>query len=44
MKEVLCKIFGHSKKVTYGHEKDMFGYEYVWQPKYCSRCGKKIGV
>ena len=44
MKELLCKIFGHSKRDALPNEieKDMFGYAYVWQPKYCRRCGKRL--
>lgn len=42
MKHLICKIFGHSKKTIRGKQKDMFGYEYVWQPEYCSRCGERV--
>jgi len=40
--KLICKLFGHSKKTVSAHEKDMFGYEYVWQKLYCSRCGKRV--
>ena len=40
MKYILCLLFGH-KLVAY-HDKDMFGYEYIWQKQYCSRCGKRF--
>ncbi len=37
---ILCKIGIH--KLVRGHEKDMFGYEYVWQPMVCKRCNKRV--
>ncbi|HZK34884.1 MAG TPA: hypothetical protein VFD33_06215 [Bacillota bacterium] len=40
MKRIICFLLGH-KPVT-GQEKDMFGFEYVWQKAHCSRCGKKL--
>lgn len=39
---LICKIFGHSKKKIYANEKDMFGHNYVWQPRICNRCGKRL--
>jgi len=39
---LLCKLFGHSKKIIKSHDKDMFGLEYVWQRKYCARCRKRV--
>lgn len=40
MKKVLCLILGH--KPVMASEKDMFGYEYIWQKVYCGRCGKRL--
>jgi hypothetical protein len=38
--KLVCIIMGH--KIVAAHDKDMFGYEYVWQKKYCSRCGMRV--
>jgi hypothetical protein len=38
--KLLCWLGIH--KLVTAHEKDMFGYEYVWQPKVCKRCGKRV--
>lgn len=38
--KIVCKFSGH--RPLYDHEKDMFGYEYVFQKCHCSRCGKRL--
>lgn len=40
LNKIFCLIFGHIPITE--HEKDMFGYEYVWQKVYCERCGKSL--
>jgi hypothetical protein len=40
LKKILCLILGHIPERC--HEKDCFGYEYVWQKVYCKRCGKRL--
>jgi hypothetical protein len=40
MKRLICLLIGH--KPVRGSEKDMFGYEYVWQKVYCKRCSKRL--
>jgi hypothetical protein len=40
MVNLICLIFGHKRERE--HQKDMFGYEYVWQREYCKRCGKTL--
>lgn len=38
--KLLCLLLGHISISE--HKADMFGYEYVWQRKYCKRCGKTL--
>lgn len=40
MENILCFLLGHIP--VRKNEKDMFGYEYVWQKIYCKRCGKRL--
>ena len=39
-RKILCLLLGH--KPIRESERDMFGYEYVWQKVYCRRCGKRL--
>jgi len=40
----LCAILGHKRRDVNPNEveRDMFGCAYIWQPKYCKRCGKRL--
>lgn len=37
---IACLLLGHKPVST--NNRDMFGYEYVWQRKYCERCRKTL--
>lgn len=38
--KLLCRLFKHQPE--FEHNKDMFGYEYVYQRCFCNRCGKRL--
>ena len=40
LNKIACLLFGH--KPVYSDDRDMFGYKYTWQRKYCERCDKTL--